>query len=162
MKDETLPRARKALLGDSFGTTIGAMFGTSPTTAYVESSAGVAAGGRTGLTALTVAVLFIIASFFSPLVASVSGVSAITSPVLVIVGTLMIASVRHIEWDTFDEALPAFLVMLIMPLTSSISTGIAFGFIAYPILKIVKGEAKKVHPLLYLFAILFIIQLVFI
>lgn len=162
MKGETLPRARKALLGDSFGTTIGAMFGTSPTTAYVESSAGVAAGGRTGLTALTVAVLFIIASFFSPLVASVSGVSAITSPVLVIVGTLMIASVRHIEWDTFDEALPAFLVMLIMPLTSSISTGIAFGFIAYPILKIVKGEAKKVHPLLYLFAILFIIQLVFI
>lgn len=162
MKGETLPRARKALLGDSFGTTIGAMFGTSPTTAYVESSAGVAAGGRTGLTALTVAVLFIVASFFSPLVASVSGVSSITSPVLVIVGTLMIASVRHIEWDTFDEALPAFLVMLIMPLTSSISTGIAFGFIAYPILKIVKGEAKKVHPLLYLFAILFIIQLVFI
>lgn len=162
MKGEELPRARKALLGDSIGTTVGAMFGTSPTSAYVESSAGVAAGGRTGLTTLTVAVLFAAASFFSPLVSSISTVSAITSPVLIIVGTLMIASVRHIDWSNFDEALPAFLIMLVMPLTSSISTGIAFGFIAYPILKIAKGQAGKVHPLLYLFAVLFVIQLVFI
>ncbi|WP_397539966.1 NCS2 family permease [Rummeliibacillus pycnus] len=161
MKGNELPRARKALLADSLGTTIGAMFGTSPTSAFVESSAGVAAGGRTGLTTLTVAILFIIASFFGPLVGSVSGVSAITSPTLVIVGTLMISSVKEIEWHQFDEAFPAFLILLIMPLTSSISTGIAFGFIAYPILKIVKGEAKKVHPLLYIFAILFAIQLIF-
>ncbi|MFJ8263505.1 NCS2 family permease [Rummeliibacillus sp. NPDC094406] len=161
MKGNELPRARKALLADSLGTTIGAMFGTSPTSAFVESSAGVAAGGRTGLTTLTVAILFIIASFFGPLVGSVSGVAAITSPTLVIVGTLMISSVKDIEWHQFDEAFPAFLILLIMPLTSSISTGIAFGFIAYPILKIVKGEAKKVHPLLYIFAILFAIQLIF-
>jgi len=161
MKNNELPRARKALLADSLGTIVGSMFGTSPTTAFVESSAGVAAGGRTGLTSLTVAVFFIIASFFGPLVTAVSGVSAITSPALVIVGTLMISSVKDIDWHSFDEAFPAFLIILIMPLTSSISTGIAFGFISYPILKIVKGEAKKVHPLLYLFAILFAIQLIF-
>lgn len=160
-EDGKLPRARKALLGDSLATTIGAMFGTSPNAAFVESSAGVAAGGRTGLTAVVVAVLFAIASFFGPLVGSLSGVSAITSPVLIIVGALMISSIKDVDWSSMDETLPVFLVMLIMPLTSSISTGIAFGFIAYPILKIAKGEFKKVHPLLYLFAILFIIQLVF-
>jgi adenine/guanine/hypoxanthine permease len=160
-EDGKLPRARKALLGDSLATTIGAMFGTSPNAAFVESSAGVAAGGRTGLTAVTVAVLFAIASFFGPLVSSLSGVAAITSPVLIIVGALMISSIKDVDWSSMDETLPVFLVMLIMPLTSSISTGIAFGFIAYPILKIAKGEFKKVHPLLYIFAILFIIQLVF-
>ncbi|MFJ7735648.1 NCS2 family permease [Lysinibacillus sp. NPDC097287] len=161
MKGNQLPRARKALLADSVATTVGSMFGTSPTTAFIESSAGVAAGGRTGLTSLTVAVLFIIASFFGPLVGAVSGVAAITSPTLIIVGTLMIATVKEIEWDKLDEAFPAFLIILIMPLSSSIATGIAFGFITYPILKIVKGEAKKVHPILYVFAILFAFQLIF-
>ncbi len=161
MKGEQLPRARHALLADSVATTAGSMFGTSPTTAFIESSAGVAAGGRTGLTSLTVAVLFIVASFFGPLVSAVSGVAAITSPTLIIVGALMIATIKEIEWNKFDEAFPAFLVILIMPLTSSIATGIAFGFITYPILKIVKGEAKKVHPMLYVFAILFAFQLLF-
>lgn len=161
MKDGKLPRARKALLADSLATTFGSMFGTSPTTAFVESSAGVAAGGRTGLTSLTVAVLFIVASFFGPLVGAVSNVAAITSPTLIIVGALMIRTVKEIEWDQFDEAFPAFMIILIMPLSSSISTGIAFGFILYPILKIVKGEAKKVHPMLYVFAVLFAIQLLF-
>ena len=161
MNDGKLPRARKALLADSVATTFGSMFGTSPTTAFVESSAGVAAGGRTGLTSLTVAILFIVASFFGPLVGAVSGVAAITSPTLIIVGTLMIGVVKEIEWNKFDEAFPAFIIILIMPLTSSISTGIAFGFIIYPILKIVKGEGKKVHPLLYVFAILFAFQLLF-
>ncbi|MEX3624068.1 NCS2 family permease [Viridibacillus arvi] len=161
MKDGKLPRARKALLADSVATTFGAMFGTSPTTAFIESSAGVAAGGRTGLTSLTVAILFVAASFFGPLVSAISGVSAITSPILIIVGTLMIGSIKEIEWEKFEEAFPAFLIILIMPLTSSIATGIAFGFISYPILKIAKGEAKKVHPLLYVFAILFAFQLTF-
>ena len=160
-KDGKLPRARKALLGDSIATTIGAMFGTSPNAAFVESSAGVAAGGRTGLTAVTVAVLFAASSFFGPLVDSLSAVSAITSPVLIIVGALMISTIKEVDWSSMDETLPVFLVMLIMPLTSSISTGIAFGFIAYPILKVAKGEWKKVHPLLYIFAVLFVIQLVF-
>ncbi|WP_413363589.1 NCS2 family permease [Lysinibacillus sp. 3P01SB] len=161
MKGENLPRARQALLADSIATTAGAMIGTSPTSAFVESSAGVAAGGRTGLTTLTVAALFLVSSFFGPLVASISGVAAITSPALIIVGSLMIGAVKQIEWDDFDEAFPAFLVILTMPLTSSISTGIALGFITYPLIKLVKGKAGDVHPLLYIFAILFIIQLVF-
>lgn len=161
LKNDKLPRARQAFLGDSLATTIGSMFGTSPTTAYVESSSGVAMGGRTGLTSLTVAVLFIITAFFSPLAGALASVSAITSPALIIVGSLMIGAVRDIEWDKIEEAIPAFLVILIMPLTSSISTGIAFGFISYPLLKLFKGKGKEVHPLLYFFAILFIIQLVF-
>jgi len=118
-------------------------------------------GGRTGLTSLTVAVLFLITAFFSPLAGALANVSAITSPALIIVGSLMIGAVRGIEWDKVEEAIPAFLVILIMPLTSSISTGIAFGFISYPLFKLLKGEGKDVHALLYFFAILFIIQLVF-
>lgn len=161
VKNGKMPRVRQALLADSVATTAGAMFGTSPTSAYIESSAGVAAGGRTGLTTVTVAILFIIASFFGPFVSALSGVAAITAPVLIIVGSLMIGAVKHIDWDAIDEAFPAFLVVLTMPLTSSIATGIALGFISYPILKIVKGQWRKVHPLLYIFAVLFIYQLIF-
>lgn len=161
LKDNKLPRARKAFIADSVATTAGAMLGTSPSTAYLESGAGVAAGGRTGLTALTVAGLFVIASFFGPLVSSLSSVEAITAPALIIVGSLMIGVVKHIEWNEFEQAFPAFLVILIMPLTSSISTGIALGFISYPFIMFVKGRARDVHPLLYIFAVLFIIQLVF-
>ncbi|WP_066067317.1 NCS2 family permease [Neobacillus soli] len=161
MKGDKLPRARKALLSDSIGTTIGAMFGTSPTTAFIESTSGVAAGGRTGLTSLTVAILFILAAFFGPLVSAVSGLAAITAPALIIVGSLMMGSISKIRWDELDEAFPAFLVILSMPLTSSISTGIALGFISFPLLKLVKGRWREVHPLLYLFAVLFFIQLAF-
>lgn len=161
MKDNKLPRARKALLADSMATTTGAMLGTSPSTAYLESGAGVAAGGRTGLTSLTVAVLFIVASFFAPLVGSLSTVAAITSPALIIVGSLMISVVKQIDWDQFEVAFPAFLVILTMPLTSSISTGIALGFISYPLVMLFKGQGRQVHPLVYLFALLFVIQLVF-
>ena len=161
MKDGKLPRARAALLADSIATTAGAMVGTSPTTAFVESSSGVAAGGRTGLTSVTVGILFIVASFFGPLVASLSNVAAITSPALIIVGSLMIGAVKGIKWDKLEEAFPAFLVILAMPLTSSISTGIAVGFITYPLIMLAKGRSREVHPLLYVFAILFFIQLVF-
>ncbi|MBX9993274.1 MULTISPECIES: NCS2 family permease [Priestia] len=161
MKGNKMPRVRQALLADSFGTTIGALFGTSPTTAYVESSSGVAAGGRTGLTSVTVAILFIVAAFFSPVVSSVSGVAAITSPALIIVGSLMMGAVAKINWNDFDEAFPAFLVVLAMPLTSSIATGIALGFISYPLMKLVKGKGKQVHPLVYVFAVLFLYQLIF-
>lgn len=161
MKGNTMPRAREALLSDSIATTIGAMFGTSPTSAYIESSSGVAAGGRTGLTSVTVAVLFIVAAFFGPLVSAVSGIAAITAPALIIVGSLMMGSISHIKWDQLDEAFPAFLIILSMPLTSSIATGIALGFISYPLLKVVKGQWRQVHPLLYLFAVLFFYQLAF-
>jgi adenine/guanine/hypoxanthine permease len=161
MKGNTMPRARQALLADSVATTVGAMFGTSPTSAYIESSSGVAAGGRTGLTSLTVGVLFILAAFFGPLVGAVSGLSSITAPALIIVGSLMMGSISKIRWDELDEAFPAFLIILSMPLTSSIATGIALGFITYPLLKIVGGKWREVHPLLYLFAVLFFYQLVF-
>ncbi|HLU21439.1 MAG TPA: NCS2 family permease [Bacillaceae bacterium] len=161
MKGNTMPRARQALLADSVATTAGAMFGTSPTSAYVESSSGVAAGGRTGLTTVTVAILFLIAAFFGPLVDAVSGITAITSPALIIVGSLMIGAVANIKWNEIDEAFPAFLIILSMPLTSSIATGIALGFISYPILKIVTGKWRSVHPLVYIFAVLFFYQLVF-
>ncbi|MGV2940604.1 NCS2 family permease [Mesobacillus sp. LC4] len=161
MKGNTMPRAREALLSDSIATAAGAMFGTSPTTAYIESSSGVAAGGRTGLTSLTVAGLFIVAAFFGPLVSAVSGLSAITAPALIIVGSLMMGSISQISWDELDEAFPAFLIILSMPLTSSIATGIALGFISYPLLKVVKGQWREVHPLLYVFAVLFFYQLAF-
>lgn len=162
LKNNEMPRAREALLADSLGTTVGAMFGTSPTSAFVESSAGVSAGGRTGLTSLTVAVLFIVSAFFGPLVSAVSGLSAITAPALIIVGSLMIGSISQIKWDELDEAFPAFLIILSMPLTSSIATGIALGFISYPLLKVAKGKWREVHPLVYIFAVLFFYQLAFI
>lgn len=161
MKGNKMPRARQALLADSVATTVGAMFGTSPTSAYIESSAGVAVGGRTGLTSVTVAILFILAAFFGPLVSSLSSVAAITAPALIIVGSLMISAVKHIDWDSFDEAFPAFIIILAMPLTSSIATGIELGFILYPLLKIFKGQARKVHPMLYVFSVLFLYQLLF-
>lgn len=161
MKDNKFPRARQALLSDSVATAVGAMFGTSPTTAYIESSSGVAAGGRTGLTSLTVGILFILSAFFSPLVGAVSGISAITAPALIIVGSMMMGSIAKINWGELDEAFPAFLTVLSMPLTSSIATGIALGFISYPLLKIVKGKWREVHPLLYVFAVLFFYQLAF-
>ncbi|ADI28307.1 NCS2 family permease [Geobacillus sp. C56-T3] len=161
MKGNTLPRAREALLADSVATTIGAMFGTSPTSAYIESSTGVAAGGRTGWTALTVAVLFIAAAFFSPLVGAVAGLSAITAPALIVVGSLMISNIAHINWRELDEAFPAFLIILSMPLTSSIATGIALGFISYPLLKIARGRWRDVPLLLYVLAVLFFLQLAF-
>ncbi|WP_339254478.1 NCS2 family permease [Sporosarcina sp. FSL W8-0480] len=161
MKNNKMPRARQALLADSVAATAGSMFGTTPTSAYIESSAGVAAGGRTGLTTVTVAILFIIAAFFGPLVSTVSGLSSITAPALIIVGSLMMGAIAKIKWDEIDEAFPAFLIILSMPLTSSIATGIALGFISYPILKIVTGKWRVVHPLLYVFAILFFYQLAF-
>ncbi|MED1202969.1 NCS2 family permease [Heyndrickxia acidicola] len=161
MKGKTLPRARQALLSDSIATTVGAIFGTSPTSAFIESSSGVAAGGRTGLTSLTIGILFLLSMFFGPLVSAVSGLSAITAPALIIVGSLMIASVSHIKWGTIDDAFPAFIIILSMPLTSSIATGISLGFISYPVLKLVKGKWREVHPLVYIFAVLFLYQLIF-
>ncbi|WP_077211053.1 NCS2 family permease [Bacillus dakarensis] len=161
MKGNTMPRARQALLSDSIAATAGAAFGTSPTSAYIESSAGVAAGGRTGLTSVTVAGLFLLSAFFGPLVSAVSGLSAITAPALIIVGSLMMGSISAIKWNELDEAFPAFLIILSMPLTSSIATGIAIGFISYPLMKVAKGKWREVHPLVYLFAVLFFYQLVF-
>lgn len=161
LKNNKREKSGSAFFADSIGTTVGAMFGTSPTAASVESSAGVGAGGKTGLTALVVAILFLITAFFSPLIGAISNVAAITAPSLIIVGSLMIKSINEIDWTHFDESFPAFLVIVAMPLTSSIANGIALGFIAYPILKMARGKFREVHPFVYVFAILFLYQLIF-
>ncbi len=137
------------------------MFGSSPSTAYVESTSGVAAGGRTGLTSLVVAVLFGLSIFFTPIIQAISNLPAITAPVLIIVGCFMMSGLANIKWKEFDEAFPAFAIILIMPLTSSISTGIAVGFILYPFIKLMSGKGKEVHWLIYLFGLLFFIQMIF-
>ena len=161
MKDNKLPRAGRALTADSIATMVGAMFGTSTVTSYIESSAGVAAGGRTGLTAFFTGAMFIVALFFYPLVQAVAGVAAITSPALIIVGILMVSSLKEIDWNGLDEAVPAFLTMLMMPLTFSIATGISVGFVVYPIVKIFAGKAKEVHPIMYVLGVLFVLRFMF-
>lgn len=146
----------KALYADAVATSIGAFLGTSTTTTFVESAAGVSDGGKTGLTAITTSVLFLLALFFWPLVSIVPGEA--TAPALMIVGVLMIGSVRNIDFDSFEEAMPAFFTMAIMPLTYSIANGIAAGMILYSVTKLAKGKGKQVHPSIYIIAILFIIR----
>src|SRR5690625_3702132 len=125
MKNGEIPRAKSALLADATATTVGSMFGTSPSTAYIESTSGVAAGGRTGLTSLVVAVLFALSIFFYPIIQAIAGLPAITAPILIIVGCFMMEGLARVDWKTFDEAFPAFAIILTMPLTSSIATGIS-------------------------------------
>lgn len=161
IKDGKLPKAKSALMADAVATTVGSTLGTSPSTAYIESTSGVTAGGRTGLTSLVVAGLFFLSMFFSPFIGAIAGVSAITAPVLIIVGCFMMEGLSRVDWRTFDEAFPAFIIILTMPLTSSIATGIAMGFITYPLLKLVSGKGRQVHWLLYVFGFLFLVQLVF-
>jgi AGZA family xanthine/uracil permease-like MFS transporter len=166
-EDGTVPRVRQALLADAVGTVVGAGLGTSTVTAYIESSTGVAAGGRTGLTAVVTASLFLLALFFYPLVSMVgSGYPAgegkvlypIVAPALILVGVMMMDGVRRIQWDDLTEAIPGFLALITMPLAFSITDGIAFGFIAYAILKPATGRARELDWLTYLFAALFLIR----
>lgn len=146
----------KALLCDAVATTAGSLLGTSTVVTYVESTSGVAEGGRTGLTSLVTGILFLFALFFSGLVGMVPAQA--TAPALVIVGVLMMGSVTKINFDDFTEALPAFFTIAIMPFSYSIANGIAAGIISYPILKLVTGKGKKVHPLVYILAVIFIIR----
>lgn len=161
MKDGKLPRSKQALMADATATTVGSVFGTSPATAYIESTSGVAAGGRTGLTSLFVSLLFALSIFFTPIISVVANVPAITSPVLIIVGSFMMQGLAKIDWKSFDEAFPTFITMIAMPFTASIATGIAVGFITYPLMKLARGKGKEVHWLIYLFALLFLLQLLF-
>jgi len=153
-KDGNLPKVNKALAADAIATSAGAVMGTSTVTTYIESVAGVNEGGRTGLTSMVVAVLFILALVFTPIAGIIP--AAATYPALIIVGILMMSSVKKIEWDDFSEAAPAFFTILVMPLTTSITDGIAFGFVTYCICKLFKGEGKKVSALLYVLAVIFI------
>ncbi|WP_228201948.1 NCS2 family permease [Clostridium prolinivorans] len=149
----------KALFADATATSIGALLGTSNVTTYVESAAGISEGGRTGLTSLVTAICFFLALFISPIVGIVP--SAATAPALIIVGVLMISSIMNINFEDFEEALPAFLTIVMMPFTYSIANGIAFGFIFYTIVKLVRGKAKEIHPIMYIFAGLFIFKFIF-
>ncbi len=146
----------RALLADAVATSVGAVLGTSTVTTYVESAAGVAEGGRTGLTAVTTGVLFILAVFLAPFALAIP--PAATAPALIIVGVLMMGAVKQINFDDFTEALPAFLTIAVMPFTYSIANGIAAGLIFYPIVKIVMGKAKEVHFTVYILALLFILR----
>ena len=165
MVEGKLPKARQALLSDAVATSAGALLGTSTVTSYIESASGISAGGRTGLTNIVTAILMLLALFFNPLIKMVGAgypigentfLYPIVAPALIIVGSLMLKNVISIDWDDMTEAIPAFLTLLLMPLTISITEGIAFGFISYALLKLVTGQGRQVHWLIYLFAVLFV------
>jgi len=153
-KNGEIERATKAYLADAVGTVVGAIFGTSTVTTYVESSTGIAVGGRTGLTAVVVAILMLAMLFFSPLALTIP--SAATAPALIFVGVLMIKSLLSIKWDDITDAVPAFVTLVMIPFTYSIANGIALGIITYPIIKALSGKWKEVHWFTWLLAILFI------
>ncbi len=170
-KDGKLPRAEKALLSDALGTTFGALLGTSTVTAYIESASGVAVGGRTGLTSIFVAIFFLISLFFYPIVKLIGGgveiaqgyvIYPITAPALIIVGSMMVRPIMEIKWDDFTESIPAFIIMLGIPLTFSIADGLAFGFISYTLVKLFSGRAKEVNILVIILTLIFIARYVFI
>ena len=162
MTDEkgNIARLKHAFMADSIATTVGAMLGTSTTTTYVESAAGVAQGGRSGLTAFVIGCCFVVALLFSPLFLSIP--SAATAPALIIVGLLMLEPVRNIPFDDFSESIPAFICLITMPLTYSISNGILLGMITYVIMNMVCGKFKKITPVMYILAVLFILKFIFI
>ena len=159
-KNGNIPRLRHAFMADSIATTLGAMLGTSTTTTYVESAAGVAQGGRSGLTALVVAVGFALALLFSPIFLSIP--AAATAAALVIVGLLMMEPVKNIPWSDYSESLPAFICLISMPLTYSISNGILLGMIAYVLMNIITGKRNKVSWTMVILAILFVLKFIYI
>lgn len=159
-KNGNIARIKQAFMADSIATTAGAVLGTSTTTTYVESASGVAEGGRSGLTAFVVAVCFAVALFFSPLFLSIP--SAATTAALVIVGMLMLESVRKIPFNDYCESIPAFICIVMMPLTYSISNGIMLGMISYVLLNMMCGKFKKITPVMYVLAVLFVLKFIFI
>lgn len=160
IKENKLPRANRALLSDAVGTVAGACLGTSTVTSFIESAAGVEEGGRTGLTGLTAATLFILALFFSPVISMIGSYAPITAPALVVVGAMMIQNVIKIEWSDYSESVPAFLMIIGMPLSFSIADGLALGFISYPIIKSLSGKRKQVSWLMYILAVVLIIYFI--
>ena len=159
-KNGNIPRIKHAFMADSIATTVGAMLGTSTTTTYVESAAGVAQGGRSGLTAFVVGIGFALALFFSPLFLSIP--AAATAPALVIVGLLMMEPVKNIPWTDYSESLPAFICLISMPLTYSISNGILLGMIAYVLMNIITGKRSKVSWTMLILAVLFVLKYIYI
>lgn len=162
IKDNKLPRARQALVSDAIGTVAGAALGTSTVTSFIESAAGVEQGGRTGLTALSTAALFLLALFFSPLVAMIGSYPPITASALVVVGSMMMRNVAKIDWENYAEAMPAFLILIGIPLTFSIADGLALGFIAYPIVKLLTRQGRDVKWLMYVMSLVLVAYFVFV
>lgn len=164
--DGKLPRAERALLSDAVGTVVGTTLGTSTITSYIESASGVAAGGRTGLANVVTSALFLLAIFFYPLARMVGGrveynglaLYPAIAPPLIIVGSMMMTSVKSIDWEDYTESVPAFLTLIVMPLTFSITEGIAFGFISYAALKLLTGRGREVNAFVYVFAALFVLR----
>jgi len=158
-KNGDFPRVNKALSVDAVGTCFGSVLGTSTITTYIESASGVAEGGRTGLTSVVVGILFLLSMFLAPLAESIPAYA--TSPALVIVGVFMLKTVTRIDWEDMTEALPSFMVIISMPFSYSIATGIAMGFIFYPITKTLAGKAKEVKPTVWILALIFIARFVY-
>lgn len=170
MKDGKLPRANRALLADATGTVFGAVLGTSTVTSYIESTTGVSSGGRTGFASVVTACLFLFALFFSPIIRMIGGgyeiaestfLYPVTAPALIIVGAMMMKIVTKVNWKEPSEYIPVFLILIGMPLTYSIADGLAFGFISYPIIKLICGKGKQVSWLMYILAFLFILRYIF-
>ena len=155
-----LPKAKQALFADAIATTAGALLGTSTVTSYVESASGIGEGGRTGLTAMTTGILFLLSLFFAPLFIAVP--TQATSPVLIIVGVMMASSLKEIDFNDFTNAIPAFLTLAMMPFAYSIADGIIFGIISFTILKLATGKSKEVNIYLIVLSILFALKFVFI
>jgi len=170
MKNGKLPRANRALLADATGTIFGAILGTSTVTSYIESTTGVSAGGRTGFASVVTALLFLVSLFFVPIIRMIGGgfevsqnifLYPVTAPALIIVGSMMMKTIVNINWKDPSEGIPAFLTLIGMPLTYSIADGLAFGFISYPIIKLVSGKGKEVSWLCYILALIFILRYIF-
>lgn len=157
-EDGSVENGSKALLADSTATCIGAVFGTTNTTSYVESLSGISVGARTGFSSVVVGVMFLVSLFFSPLLGVIT--NEVTAPALIIVGSLMCSNLRDINWDKSEIAIPAFLTVILMPLTYSIGEGIACGFLSYVVLNVFKGNYKKVHPVMYGLGILFLMYFI--
>ena len=158
-EDGTLPGGTRPLVSDAVATMGGAALGTSTTTSYIESAAGVGAGGRTGLSSVVTAGLFLLTIFFSPLLTVIT--APVTAAALIIVGVMMARGLKDIEWDQMEIAIPAFVTVVAMPLTYSIATGIAMGLFLFPLLMVFRGKAKEVHPIMYVLAVLFLVFFAF-
>ncbi|MBU7591541.1 NCS2 family permease [Metabacillus halosaccharovorans] len=160
VKENKIPNAGRALLADASASVAGSVLGTSTTASFIESSAGIAAGGRTGFSSIVISGFFAIALFFSPLLSVVT--SEVTAPALIIVGVLMASEVRHIRWERLEIAIPAFVTIIMMPLTYSVATGIGLGFIMYPITMLALKKHKEINPIVYVLALIFIAYFAFV
>ena len=159
-EDHTIPRLDRIFFADASATVIGSLAGTSTVTSYIESSAGVAAGGRTGATAITTGILFLLAIFVAPVVGAIPDFA--TAPALILVGALMVAGAARIDWEEPRVAIPSFLTIVTIPLTYSIATGLSFGIISFAVLEVATGRGRRQHWMLYLLAVLFLLRFVYI